>query len=369
MKIAIVCYPTFGGSGVIATELAIELSKRGHEVHLICYHRPVRLDREYPNLTFHKVETTSYSLFPYPFYSLSFASKIYQVIEDYDLEIVHVHYAIPHSISALLAKFICKKKVKIITTLHGTDIHLIGLDPSYYHITKFGIEESDGITAVSEYLKGVTVEEFKLQRPIAVIPNFVDADKFNRDLYPSGYRRLYALDEEKIITHISNFREIKNIPALIEVFQTVSSQIPAKLLLIGDGPQWNYVEGLVRRSGLLKYVNLLGEENSVEPILAITDLFLSTSRMESFGLAILEAMSSQVPVVATKVGGIPEVVVEGKSGFLVEDTEEMPALAIKILQDSDLQRRLGEAGRKIAREKFSLKEVVSQYEDYYRGIP
>ncbi|HAV43385.1 TPA: N-acetyl-alpha-D-glucosaminyl L-malate synthase BshA [bacterium] len=371
MRIGIVCYPTYGGSGVVATELAIELAKRHHDVHLICHHRPVRLDRSYSELTFHGVDVTPYSLFAYPFYTLSLASKIHQVAEDHNLEILHVHYAIPHTPAAFLARSMARKRnFKIITTLHGTDIHLVGLDPSYREVTRFSLRASDGITAVSSYLMVLTEREFGLEgSKRRVIYNFVDPFRFIRE-NQEDLRRLYSPNDEKVILHISNFREIKRIPDLINVFYRISLNIPSHLILIGCGPETTRVEDIAKDLGVSSKISLLGEVSDVVPFLAISDLFLLSSQMESFGLAALEAMSCGVPVVATRVGGLPEVIEDGISGYLVDpgDIKEMANCSLQILQDEDRWQSMASAGRRIACERFLLKEIISQYEEFYEEI-
>ena len=371
MRVGIVCYPTYGGSGVVATELAIELARREHDIHLICHHRPVRLQKTYPGLTFHGAEVTPYPLFAYPFYTLSLASKIYEVVKEYNLEILHVHYAIPHTPAALLAKFMIKENTpKIITTLHGTDIHLVGFDPSFRQITKFSLEVSDGITAVSKYLLGLTEEEFGLEgNKKQVIYNFVDPRRFKRG-NQQDLKKVYSPNGEKIITHISNFRKIKRIPDLVRAFKIICSHIPARLLLIGHGPETTQIENMAKELGLSSRVNFLGEINDIVRYLSASDLFLLSSQMESFGLAALEAMSCEVPVVAARVGGLPEVIEDGISGFLVDfgDIEGLAQRSLEILQDEKLQAEMGRAGRQIACERFSLKEIVSHYEEYYGEV-
>jgi N-acetyl-alpha-D-glucosaminyl L-malate synthase BshA len=370
MRIGIVCYPTYGGSGVIATELAIELAKRGHEVHLICHHRPVRLDRSYPGLVFHGAEVTPYPLFSYPFYTLSLASKLYQVIQEYGLECVHVHYAIPHTPAVLLSRMMLKGRgPKIITTLHGTDINLIGFDPSYRSLIKFCLDASDGITAVSNFLLNLTKKEFGIDGKTRMIYNFIDTNRFTRREDPQ-LLRMYAPNDERIITYISNFRKIKNIPHLIDVFRIISSKIPTRLLMIGDGPEMNRIESLVKEYDLTSKVTFLGEVNYTVPLLSISDLLLLTSYMESFGLTVLEAMSCEVAVITTNVGGLPEVVEDGVCGFLVEagDIEGMANKAIEILKDKERRRRMGRAGRNIAIDKFSIHKQVDEYERYYMEV-
>lgn len=374
MNIGIVCYPTYGGSGVIATELAIELARRKHNVHLICHHRPVRLSKSYPSLTFHGAEVTPYPLFAYPFYTLSIASKIYEVIKEYNIEILHLHYAIPHTPSALLAKYMMNTSEdmpKIITTLHGTDINLLGFEPGYRALINFSLKMSNGITAVSRYLLELTKKEFELDESKAqVIYNFVDPEIFTPYTQSNDLKKLYSKNNEKIVTHISNFRKVKNTIDVIRIFKIIVSKLPARLLLIGHGPDIPYLENMVKEMGLSASIEFLGEINEVAPFLAISDLFILPSRTESFGLAALEAMSCKVPVVASNVGGLPEVIVNGVSGYIVNpgDVNTMAEYSLKILQDEKLQKKMGDAARQIACDKFSLKRIVSQYEDYYEFI-
>ncbi len=370
MRIGIICYPTFGGSGVIATELGKGLSKRGHEVHFICYNLPARLTASTNNIYFHLVDVVSYPLFKFPPYTLALASKTAEVIEEYKLELIHAHYAVPHSASAHLAQqLVGDESVKIITTLHGTDIRLVGLDPSYFRVTKYAIENNNGITAVSNYLAQVTREEFCTACDIRVIPNFVNTTRFIRRSEPA-LRRNYASPEEKIITHISNFRALKLVPDVVITFEKIAKQIPAKLLLIGDGPEFARTMEMVSRLHLQKQVVFLHQLENVQDVLGITDLFLLPSEMESFGLAALEAMSCEVPVVASDVGGLPEVVEHGVSGYLVPvgDTDKMSEYGIKILADEQLGKKMGYRGRGIAIEKYSEEAIVEIYENYYREV-
>ncbi len=317
MKIGIICYPTYGGSGVVATELGCYLSRRGHEVHFICHNLPARFNC-WPNTHFHLVEVVSYPLFKFPPYTLALASKTAEVIEKFGLDLIHAHYAVPHATSAHLAQQIVgDTHTKIITTLHGTDIRLVGLEPSYYRATKHAIANNNGLTAVSHYLAEVTRQEFALKRRIEVIPNFVDNQRFSRKANPA-LRARYALPEEKIITHISNFRVLKRIPDILHSFALISHQIPAKLLLVGDGPELNHAIELTNSLGLHERVIFLHQLDKVENVLGLSDLFLLPSETESFGLAALEAMSCEVPVVTSRVGGLPEVIKEGENGFMVE---------------------------------------------------
>ncbi len=369
MKIGIICYPTYGGSGVVATELGCSLSQRGHEVHFICYNLPARFNCR-PNTHFHLVDVVSYPLFKFPPYTLALASKTAEVIENTGLDLIHAHYAVPHSTSAHLAQQIVgDPKIKIITTLHGTDIRLVGLEPSYYRATKYAIENNNGLTAVSTYLADITRQEFDLQRSIEVIPNFVDCRRFCRRDDPS-LRARYALPEEKIITHISNFRAIKRIPDILRSFALISRKAAAKLLLVGSGPELNRAMEMVNSLDLHDKVSFLHLVNNVEEILGISDLFLLLSETESFGLAALEAMSCEVPVIASRVGGLPEVVLEGETGFLVGvgDVDEVARRAVAVLKDEELASKMGKQGRESAIERFSPQKVISQYENYYQQI-
>ena len=372
MKIGIVCYPTYGGSGVVATELGKFLANKGHEVHFICYHVPVRLESwpDYQRIIFHPVEVVSYPLFKFPPYTLALAAKIIEVIQKYGLEIIHVHYTVPHTMAAYLAlKALNDYPAKIITTLHGTDISLVGMDPSYKSITRFGLEASHGVTAVSHYLADITRQEFEFTRPIQVIHNFVDSGKFAKARSLAG-RKKYAPGGEKIITHISNFRMIKRIPDVLESFQIIQQKVPSVLLMVGDGPEAQTSVKLAREMGLAQKVHFLKFVDSVQKILNISDLFLLPSEIESFGLAALEAMSCQVPVVAYRVGGLPEVVEDGRSGFLVDkgDIEAMSRFGLLILKNAKLGRRMGERGRYLAVNRFSEQEKVTEYEQYYQKI-
>src|SRR5579863_6108869 len=308
MKIGITCYPTYGGSGVVATELGIELAARGHEIHFISYAMPIRLTGSSDRIFFHEVEVTTYPLFDHPPYTLALATKMIEVAEEASLDILHVHYAIPHSVSALLARMMAApKRLPFITTLPGTDITLVGNDRSYLPITKFSIEQSDGVTAISHYLKQRTIEDFDIKRPIEVIPNFVNCDLYCRTPNPV-LRAEWAPNGEPILMHLSNFRPVKRLTDVVEMFAKVREKMRAKLVLIGDGPDRGAAEYLVRKKKLARDVHFLGKQDRVYQLLSQADLFLLPSDMESFGLAALEAMACEVPVIATNVGGIPEVV-------------------------------------------------------------
>ncbi|HEU4436614.1 MAG TPA: N-acetyl-alpha-D-glucosaminyl L-malate synthase BshA [candidate division Zixibacteria bacterium] len=369
MKIGIVCYPVPGGSGAVASELGIGLAGRGHEVHFLSYARPFRLSRYYENLFYHEVEVTNYPLFQHPPYTLTLAAKIASVAEKWKLDIVHAHYAIPHATSAFLAKQILGTALpKVITTLHGTDITLVGLNPSFFDVTRFSIMSSDGITAISNFLARKTKEQFVITKPIEVIPNFVDINRFS-PTNPTCKREHFASPNEKIVIHISNFRPVKRIPDVVEVFRRIQAKVPSRLLLIGDGPEAARAQQMVEQYKLEKQVDFLGQQEYVENLLCLGDLFLLPSEQEGFGLAALEAMASGVPVLATRVGGLPEVVIPGESGFLFEvgDVEEMAAKAIEILNDGQGEV-LKTKARQVAVERFDWEKILPRYEAYYERI-
>src|SRR6201981_3713946 len=339
MKIGITCYPTYGGSGVVATELGLELAQRGHDIHFISYAQPLRLTEPQPHIHFHEVEVSRYPLFDYPPYDLALATRMAEVAELYELDLLHVHYAIPHSVSALLARQMLaasptRRKLPFVTTLHGTDITLVGLDRSYLPITRYSIEESDGVTSISQYLKEKTLKEFDIKNHIEVIYNFVNCDIYVRDKEAAKRRAEYAEPDEKLLVHLSNFRPVKRVTDVIEIFDRVRKQIPSKLLLLGDGPDRSPAEWLSVQKGIHDDVIFLGKREQVYETLAISDVLLMPSELESFGLAALEAMASEVVPITTNVGGVPEVVEHGKSGFLAEvgDVKTMARYAIEILK-------------------------------------
>ncbi|HKV24358.1 MAG TPA: N-acetyl-alpha-D-glucosaminyl L-malate synthase BshA [Candidatus Acidoferrum sp.] len=370
MKIGITCYPTYGGSGVVATELGQELAARGHDIHFISYAPPIRMNLQDPHTFFHEVDVASYPLFDHPPYTLALATKMLEVAEAESLDLLHVHYAIPHSVSALLARSMAApRRLPFITTLHGTDITLVGSNRSYLPITKFSIEQSDGVTAISNYLLAQTLKEFDIKRPIEVIPNFVNCDLYTRTPQPA-LRAHLAPNGEPILMHLSNFRPVKRLTDAVEIFALVRSKIPAKLVLIGDGPDRGAAEYLVRKKRLQKDVHFLGKQNAVYEKLAVADLFLLPSQLESFGLAALEAMACEVPVIATNVGGVPEVVEHGVDGYLVEpgDVKSAAAHALEILSRSDRGREMGHTARIHARKKFCANDVIPLYESYYRRV-
>ncbi len=371
MRIGITCYPTYGGSGVVATELGIELAQRGHEIHFITYSQPFRLGGNQPNISFHEVEVSRYALFEHAPYDLALATRMAEVTELYDLDILHVHYAIPHSVSALLAQQMLAergRKLPFVTTLHGTDITLVGSDPSYKPITRFGIERSDGVTAISDYLKEVTISEIGVKNHIEVISNFVNCDIYKRTEKDVAERSNFAAPGERILVHLSNFRPVKRIMDVIEVFDRVRKEVPARLLLIGDGPDRSKAEWLTVQKGIHDKVNFLGKLDRVIGKLAISDVMLLPSEMESFGLAALEAMACEVVPIASNVGGLPEVIEHGVSGFLepVGDVDAMAADAIALLKNEEALRTMGAAARKRAHSRFCANDVVKKYEEFYR---
>jgi N-acetyl-alpha-D-glucosaminyl L-malate synthase BshA len=374
MKIGITCYPTYGGSGVVATELGIELAERGHEIHFITYSQPFRLSGREANIHFHEVAVTNYPLFEHPPYDLALATRMAEVAEFYSLDLLHVHYAIPHSVSALLARQMLASRgrhLPFITTLHGTDITLVGLDRSYLPITRFGIEQSDGVTAISSYLRDRTREAFGIASEIEVIRNFVNCDVYVRN--PElvfAMRGRYAAPDERLLVHLSNFRPVKRIQDVVEVFARVAREVPARLMLIGDGPDRSVAEYLARQHKIQDLVHFIGKQDNVNELLPLADLMLMPSEMESFGLAALEAMACGVPTIATDVGGVPELIDNGRNGLLfgVGDVEAMSAAAIALLGDEARLRAMSEAGRKTAQDHFCASRVIPLYEEYYDRV-
>jgi N-acetyl-alpha-D-glucosaminyl L-malate synthase BshA len=370
MRIGITCYPTYGGSGVVATELGMELAARGHEIHFISYAPPVRLNSATKGIEFHEVEVSNYPLFDHAPYSLALAVKMMEVAESERLDLLHVHYAIPHSVSALLARAMAApRRLPFITTLHGTDITLVGNNRSFLPITKFSIEQSDGVTAISHYLKRATLEEFDIKRPIEVIPNFVNCDLYARKDDPA-LRAEWAPDGEPIVMHLSNFRPVKRATDVVEIFALLRKKLRAKLVMIGDGPDRGAIEWMVRKKGLTKDVFLLGKQDRVYEKLSVADLFLLPSDLESFGLAALEAMACEVPVIGTNAGGMPEVVEHGVDGYLVEprDVSAAAQFAIDILSRADRGRGMGQRARANAQAKYCANDIIPQYEAYYRQV-
>ena len=372
MKIGIVCYPTYGGSGAVATELGLELARRGHEVHFLSYAPPFRLAGFRERVYFHEVEMQDYPLFEHPPYALALAVSIHQVAQDRGLDLVHVHYAIPHATSAWIAgqMFEGDQHPRIITTLHGTDITLLGQHPSFRSITRFSILKSDGLTAVSRYLQGETERNFGVDtEQIRVIPNFVDTELYRRGRVPC-HRAKLATDDEKILMHVSNFRRVKRVEDVLEIFARVSKEIPSRLVMVGDGPDRARAEQRAEDLGVSERAVFIGKHTSVDEVLACADLFLLPSESESFGLAALEAMACGTPVLASRVGGLPEVVEDGGCGYLfpVGDLEAMAGGAIEILSSDDRWRAMSARGREIAQERFSTAQIVDIYERFYKEV-
>lgn len=370
MRIGITGYPTYGGSGVVATELGQELAARGHDVHFITYAPPIRMNPNDPRIHFHQAAVVSYPLFDHSPYTLSLAVKMLEVFEAESLDILHVHYAIPHSVSALLARqMAAPRRLPFITTLHGTDITLVGNNHNFLPITRYSIEQSDGVTSISRYLLERTVEEFDIRRPIEVIPNFVNCDLYCRKPDPK-LRAEWAPNGEPILMHLSNFRPVKRILDAIEIFALVRARMPAKLVLIGDGPDREPAEALVRTRDLEEDVLFLGKQNGIREKLGQADLFLLPSQLESFGLAALEAMACEVPVIGTNAGGMPEVVENGVDGYLVEpgDVKLAGKYAIDLLSRADRGREMGHLARINARKKFCANDVIPMYERYYERV-
>ena len=368
MKIGIVCYPTFGGSGVVATELGLELSKRGHDIHFITYSQPVRLDLLGNNVHYHEVNVPEYPLFLYQPYELALSSKLVDMVKLHGIEVLHVHYAIPHAYAAYMAKKMLQEEginVPIVTTLHGTDITLVGSHPYYKPAVTFSINKSDAVTSVSQSLKEDTERLFNIKKEILVVPNFIDLKKYESK-FTDCQRELMAHEDERIITHVSNFREVKRIPDVIKIFNEIQKKIPAKLMMVGEGPERKPAERLAEKLGIGENVIFLGNSNEVDKILCFSDLFLLPSRTESFGLAALEAMASGVPVISSNTGGIPEVNIEGISGFLSEvgNIEEMATNAVYILEDPERLASFKQNAKQAAK-KFSIAEVVPKYEQIY----
>ncbi len=370
MKIGIVCYPTFGGSGVVATELGKALAKEGHEVHFITYSQPSRLDFLNENLFYHEVEFRSYPLFEYPPYELALASKMVSVVKNEKLDLLHVHYAIPHASAAYMAKQILKTQgiyIPVVTTLHGTDITLVGKDASYEPVVTFSINESDGVTSVSEDLKKETYQSFKITREIEVIPNFIDLEKFKKQK-KDHFKKAICPHGEALIVHTSNFRKVKRVNDVIKVFNNIHKEIPSKLLLIGDGPERSIAESMARDLAISDAVRFLGKLEAVEEVLSVADLFLMPSEKESFGLAALEAMACEVPVISSNTGGLPELQVQGVTGFMsnVGDVEDMTRNALFVLDKTNLPKFKENA---LARAKeFDITNILPLYERYYEKV-
>ena len=370
MKIGITCYPTYGGSGVVATELGKELAKRGHEVHFISYAVPMRLNGFIKNVFYHEVEMAQYPLFEFPLYTTALASKMIDVAQFEHLDLLHVHYAIPHATSAYLAREILgRDRLKIVTTLHGTDITLVGLEPSYLPVMKFSIEQSDGVTAVSRFLREKTLTNYGINKSIEVIPNFVDVKLYRRG-NGEAIRKVIAPNGERVLVHVSNFRAVKRVTDVIRIFDVVRKSVPSKLVLVGDGPDRSVCEKLCHDLGIDHEVRFLGKQTNLVEIHSASDLFLMPSQSESFGLSALEAMACEVPVVSSSVGGLPELVVHGETGYIAEigDIDRMARYAIDLLRNEEKRLRFAEAGRRRAVEQFNSEKIVDQYETYYRTV-
>jgi N-acetyl-alpha-D-glucosaminyl L-malate synthase BshA len=368
MRIGIVCYPTFGGSGVLATELGKALAQKGHQVHFITYQQPVRLNVFVPNIFYHEVQVPTYPLFDYPPYETALASALVDVIKNYQLDLLHVHYAIPHASAAYMAKKIVEEDgidIPVITTLHGTDITLVGKDKTYAPVVAFSINQSDAITAVSKNLCEETYRTFKIEKPIEVIYNFVDVERFSRKPI-DAFKKVIAPEGERILLHASNFRKIKRVQDVVKIFYEVNKEIPSKLLFVGDGPERGTAEELSRQLGIYEEVRFVGKQEQMEDILAIADLFLLTSEYESFGLAALEAMAAGVPVVSTNAGGLGEINVEGVTGFMgnIGDVETMSQQAITILKDDKRLQQFKDNAAQHAL-KFDIHNIVPLYEKLY----
>jgi L-malate glycosyltransferase len=371
VNVGITCYPTYGGSGIVATELGLELANRGHEVHFISYANPIRLDPDTPRIHYHEVEVTSYPLFLYPPYCLALASRMAEVAESYDLDVLHVHYAIPHAVSAMLAQQMLRpsRHLPFITTLHGTDITLVGTDRSYFPITKFSIEQSSGITSISDYLRTETVEVFGISNEIRVIKNFVNCDLYKPDDVKKG-AAAYAPQGEKLLIHLSNFRPVKRVNDCVRILAEVRKHVPAHLLMVGDGPDRGPCEQLARQLKIDKHISFLGKQNHVERLIPLAHVLLMPSDLESFGLVALEAMACGVVPVATNVGGVPELVTDGEDGFLeaVGDIEGQAARVVQLLSDEDLHYRMRKAGRWNASDRFCSEKIIPKYEKYYHDV-
>ena len=372
MKIGISCYPTHGGSGVVATELGIELARRGHEVHFISYSVPFRLKPYQGNVFFHEVQITSYPLFQYPPYTLALAAKMAEVADEEGLDVLHAHYAVPHAVCAYLGRQVAAStKLRVVTTLHGTDITLVGSEPSFRSMTRFGIDQSDGVTAVSEFLRKKTVEVFRPQRAIQVIPNFVDTVRYAPRNGGGGCPKTqFAKKGEKILIHISNFRASKRAEDAVRVLAAVRREVPSVLLMVGDGPERARTRDIAVELGVERHVKYLGQLDAVEDVLQCGDLFLLPSANESFGLAALEAMATGVPVIGTTAEGLPELIQDGKTGYLlpVGDVASMSRRAIETLTDAKLHERMAGEARRVAVEEYEASRIVPKYEEFYARV-
>ncbi len=376
MRIGITCYPTYGGSGVVATELGIELAALGHEIHFISYSQPFRLSGRDQGIFYHEVPVSSYPLFEFPPYDLALASRMAEVAEFNGLDLLHVHYAIPHSVSALLARQMLAargRRLPFVTTLHGTDITLVGLDRSYLPITRYAIQESDGVTSISTYLKDKTIQNFDVTRGIEVVPNFVNCDLYTPikdEAKRAQERERLARPNEAILMHLSNFRPVKRVVDVVRIFAQVVKEMPAQLVLVGDGPERSAAEWLARDLHIQERVHFLGKQERVNELLPLADLLLMPSELESFGLAALEAMACKVPCIATRVGGVPELIDDGVTGLLypVGDVDAMAQGALGLLKDRERMEAMREAGRKTAQSRFCASLVVPQYVRYYEAV-
>jgi len=374
MNIGIICYASMGGSGIVATELGTALADRGHLVHVMSADLPFRLGTFHPGLVFHQVNTPSYPLFREPQYVIALANTVVQVAREQGLDIVHAHYAVPHATAAVLARQVLTasgmgRAPRVVTTLHGTDITVVGADPSYSEIVAFSIDQSDGVTAVSENLREVTCRELAVHHPIEVIPNFLDCRTYRRTPMPD-LRRRYADDATRVVMHMSNFRPVKRIDTVVELFARIAADVPSVLLLAGDGPEIATARRVARQLGVAPRMHVLGAQENVIPLLSIADLFLLPSEQESFGLAALEAMACEVPVVASRVGGLPEVIEHGATGFLhpLGDVDAMTASGIALLRDPELHARITAAAVRRVRERFCVDRIVPMYEAHYKHV-
>ena len=371
MNIAIVCYPTFGGSGVLATELGKALADKGHQIHFITYQQPVRLSHFHGNIFYHEVRVPTYPLFDYPPYETALSSMMVDVITNNNIQLLHVHYAIPHASAAYIAKQILAKQgifIPVITTLHGTDITLVGRDKTYRPVVTFSMNESDILTAVSDNLKTETYKNFDIEKDIEVIHNFVDVTRFNKKTI-DDFKKLIAPQGEKIIVHASNFRKVKRVEDVVKTFLLINEKIPARLLLLGDGPERSFIESEARKNSAFDTIKFLGKQEQMEDILPIADLFLLTSEYESFGLAALEALAAEVPVISTNAGGLPEIIIQGNCGFMsdVGDVEDMCKNALFILRDKETHDRF-KANALLQAKRFDIDNIVPQYEKLYQRL-
>jgi N-acetyl-alpha-D-glucosaminyl L-malate synthase BshA len=371
MRIGITCYPTYGGSGIVATELGLELANRGHDVHFITYANPIRLDPTIPRIHYHEVEVSNYPLFQYPPYCLSLASRMADVATNYQLDLLHVHYAIPHSISAMLARQMtaAHRRLPFITTLHGTDITLVGMDPSYFAITRFSIEQSDGVTAISNDLRQHTLDVFGVQNEVRVIHNFVNCATYAPDPERRGIGR-FAPDGEKLLIHLSNFRPVKRVQDCIRVLAQVRKHANVRLLMVGDGPERGPAEHLASQLNVRPHIEFTGKQNNVERLIRLAHVLLMPSEMESFGLAALEGMACGVPAVATRVGGVPELIADGEDGFTepVGDVDAQSARVLQLVAGDALHGRMAAAARRTAERRFSTERIIPMYERYYQEV-